>query len=78
VIPFFPQGVYGARETSQGSALRSMNAPKPRALDSPPSPLLCCVPLGKNVIENGSRKTANQARARKKRAHFLGGDARAS
>jgi len=28
-----------------------MNAPKTRALDSPPSPLLCCFQLGKNVIE---------------------------
>ena len=29
----------------------SMNAQKTRGLDSPPSPLLCCFQLGKNVIE---------------------------
>jgi hypothetical protein len=35
-IPFFPQGVYGAQEASQGSALRSdrwRGAHKPRGLD---------------------------------------------
>ena len=40
--------------TERGSRVKAlrfapMNAPKTRGLDSPPSPLLCCFQLGKNV-----------------------------
>jgi hypothetical protein len=40
--------------TERGSRVKAlrgaaMNAPRTRALDSPPSPLLCCFQLGKNV-----------------------------
>jgi hypothetical protein len=47
-IPFFPPGVYGAREPGQGFPFRSNERGKERrALDPAPSPLLSCFQLWK-------------------------------
>src|SRR6266436_5214751 len=52
----FSLRVYGAREASQGSALRcDRYAAQRTGLDSPPSPLLCCFqPLKKCEKEMGT------------------------
>ena len=64
MIPFFRCECTERGRPVKGLRCAPMNAPKTRALDSPPSPLLCCFQLGKNVIEKWESENGEPVGAR--------------